>query len=302
VGEQIVDLNRADTQIPRMLRQFIESGAAGLDRAQRVLDTLGSVPEGAIVARSETTLRAPWPERRIACAGGNYGRHLLGMWGARYTGQNATIGQAEDDARKAGQWGFWKVPDECAADGDTIPWPSGCEYLDYEGEAAIVFGKRGKGITADQIDQYVWGITLLNDWSIRDARSPGGGVGTVSYSLPKNFEHSTSLGPSIVVGELSWQDVPVTTKVNDEVRQNFSSSEMIWGFGELAEYISRTMPFVPGDIFAGGTSAGTAADLTGVNFSGIDPRPKDFFLKPGDVVEVSSPKIGTLRNQVVDSA
>jgi 2-keto-4-pentenoate hydratase/2-oxohepta-3-ene-1,7-dioic acid hydratase in catechol pathway len=61
------------------------------------------------------------------------------------------------------------------------------------------------------------------------------------------------------------------------------------------------MPFVPGDIFAGGTSAGTAADLTGVNFADIDPRPKDFFLKPGDVVEVSSPKIGTLRNQVVGS-
>jgi 5-carboxymethyl-2-hydroxymuconate isomerase len=121
----------------------------------------------------------------------------------------------------------------------------------------------------------------------------------ISYNLQKNFERSTSLGPCIVVGELQPQNVTVQTRINGELRQDYSTSEMIWGFGELAEYISRTVPFVPGDLFAGGTSVGTAADLTAVRFPGARTRPKELFLKVGDTVEVSSPQIGSITNQIV---
>ena len=72
---------------------------------------------------------------------------------------------------------------------------------------------------------------------------------------------------------------------------------MVFSFADVLEYLSRDFTFVPGDVIAGGTAAGTAADKTVRLPDGT--RPKDLFLKVGDVVEVSSPQIGTLRNRIV---
>ena len=199
-------------------------------------------------------------------------------------------------AKEGGQWGFWKVPDTVAATNDEIPFPKRARYLDYEGEPAIILGKRGKDIPAEHIDEYVWGITLFHDWSIRDRRSAAPVPG-VSYNLNKNFDRSTSMGPCIVVGELDHRNIDVETRVNGEVRQRYNTREMIWPFGEILEYLSQDFTFVPGDVIAAGTSAGTAADRTRLRPDGT--RPLDFFLKVGDMVEVSSPQIGTLLNRIV---
>ena len=70
------------------------------------------------------------------------------------------------------------------------------------------------------------------------------------------------MGPCIVVGDLDHRNVNVETRINGEVRQSYNTKEMIWSFGEVLEYLSRDFSFVPGDVIAGGTSAGTAADMS----------------------------------------
>jgi 2-keto-4-pentenoate hydratase/2-oxohepta-3-ene-1,7-dioic acid hydratase in catechol pathway len=159
---------------------------------------------------------------------------------------------------------------------------------------AIVIGKRGKNIPADRIDEYVWGVTLFHDWSIRD----GGPLNKpISYNLAKNFDGSASMGPCIVVGEVDHRNVNVETRINGEVRQSYNTNEMIWPFGEVLEFLSRDFTFVPGDVIAGGTSAGTAADMSRRQTEGA--KSPNLFLKIGDVAELSSPQIGRLSNRIV---
>ncbi|HEU4340758.1 MAG TPA: fumarylacetoacetate hydrolase family protein, partial [Candidatus Binatia bacterium] len=252
-GERVIDLNRAfasylreqrgesnaqaraDERIPVRLEEFIGLGAEALEDADRAIQHVVESGAGlaAIVHNANSVkLHAPWPGRRIACVGGNYAAHLAGMWAGRpgVTGDLAQIGQV---AKEEGQWGFWKTPDEVAGPDDEIPYPKRTARFDYEGEVAIVIGKRGKDIPADRIDEYVWGITLFHDWSIRDAGSSGPQGRPISYNLAKNFDGSTSIGPCIVVGELDHRNVNVETRINGEVRQRYNTQEMIWPFGEV---------------------------------------------------------------------
>src|SRR5262245_23981826 len=299
VGDAVVDLNRASPQLPARLLTFIEAGAPALEVAKRVIDQFGHAApgqDGVIQALGSVQLHAPWPERRIACVGGNYAQHLLGMWANRLGKTDITVEEIAREAKKAGHWGFWKVPAEVAGPNDTIPFPKRVTYFDYEGEVSIIIGKRGKNIPAGKINEYVWGVTLFHDWSIRDG---GGTDRMVSYNLQKNFDGAVSMGPCIVVGETHQQEIDVETRVNGVVRQSYSTKEMIWDFGEVLEYLSQDFTFVPGDVIAGGTSAGTAADKSRRGPDG--KRPLDLFLKIGDTVEVSSPKIGVLANIIVAS-
>lgn len=299
LGDKLIDLNRASARLPAQLLNLIEAGAPALEEARHVIEQFGkdsSSGDGVVYALSDMQLHAPWPERRIACVGGNYAAHLLGMWANRLGKTDISVEEVAREAKKAGQWGFWKVAAEVAGPSGTIPFPKRVTYFDYEGEVAIVIGKRGKNIPASKINEYVWGVTLFHDWSIRD----GGGIDrAVSYNLQKNFDGAASIGPCIVVGETDPQDVDVETRVNGVVRQSYNTKEMIWDFGEVLEYLSQDFTFVPGDVIAGGTSAGTAADKSRRGPDG--KRPLDLFLKVGDTVEVSSSKIGALSNKIVAS-
>ena len=142
IDEKVIDLNhglarflrekgdaKADeqalTRLPARLLSFIESGAAGLEEARRVIDQFAGIApsddrgEPKVVHKaSEVKLHAPWPERRIACVGGNYAAHLAGMWANRLGKTDVSIEQITEEAKKAGQWGFWKVPAEVAGPDD----------------------------------------------------------------------------------------------------------------------------------------------------------------------------------------
>ncbi len=292
-GDRIIDLNRVDAKIPARLDTFIEGGKQVLDLAQAALAKAGG---DAVHKASAVKLKAPWPGKRLAMVGGNYADHLAGMNRNLGHGGAVTVEDAHKAAREAGHWGFWKVAAEVPGPTDEVPFPRYAKYVDYEGEAAIIIGKRGKNIKASEIKDYIWGVTLVNDWSIRDpsamaTRRP------MSYNLAKNFDGSTTLGPCLLVGELDAENIDVETKVNGQVRQKFNSKDMIFKFGEVLEYLSRDFTFVPGDIISGGTAVGTAADQSKPLPDGT--KPLDLFLKIGDVVEVSSPKIGSLKNKMV---
>jgi len=288
-GDRIVDLNATDPQLPASLLKFIEAGDAALERARAAV-ARAKVSHAANAVR----LHAPWPGRRIACVGGNFADHLLGMDINIRGIADSTLETTLARARDAGQWGFWKVPLDAAGPDDELPYPQQTQRLDYEGELAIVIGKGGKRIAAERVHEHIWGVTLLNDVSIRDGGFVPRGI---SYNLWKNFDGSTALGPCIVVGELDPANVDVQTRVNGDLRQSYNTRDMIFPFGEVLAFLSTDITFAPGDMISGGTAAGTAADSSKIRPDGT--LPPERFLKPGDVVTVSSPQIGDLTNRIV---
>jgi 2-keto-4-pentenoate hydratase/2-oxohepta-3-ene-1,7-dioic acid hydratase in catechol pathway len=293
VENKIVDLNKADSSLPANLADFIAAGRPAIAKAKKAL----AKPKASAVKPAKgTKLHAPWAGKRIAMVGGNYPDHLAkmnaNMHGLPFTEES--IAKANSEARQRGHWGFWKVLDRLSNATDNVPFPKRTQYLDFEGEVAIVIGKKGKDIPASKVKDYVWGVTLVNDWSIRDGR---GTPRTMSYNTAKNFDGSCTMGPCIVVDEVDFNNVDCETRVNGELRQQFNTRNMIFNFGEVLEFLSQDFTFVPGDVISGGTAQGTAADSTKNNADGT--KPKDLFLKKGDVVEVSSPQIGSVKNKLV---
>jgi acylpyruvate hydrolase len=153
---------------------------------------------------------------------------------------------------------------------------------------AIVIGKRGRDIGREDALPYIWGYTLHNDWSARDNVSFG-----PDFMHSKNFDTSATIGPWIVVNEgLDAQDIPIECRVNGEVRQSGNTKSMVHDFAAFIHHLSADTTLYPGDLISSGTPKGTAIDSS-------RQHPDTLFVKPGDVVEVSSSLIGTIRNEVV---
>ena len=299
-GDVVVDLAKASSKLKPDLLSLIEGGDEALREAERVVGAAGTTPNSArgVYALGEVQLHAPHvPGARIACAGGNFADHAAAM--AQRTGKNEMasldLKAIGERLRAAGIWGFWKVGRDAAGPGADIIYPARTHRLDYEAELAIVFGKRAKDVKAGDLKPYVWGVTLFGDWSIRDGTEA---AHPLKFGMAKNFDGSFSVGPCIVVGEgIDEANVDIETFVNGERRQQFNTSAMILSFGEYLEYLSADFTFYPGDMIAGGTAKGTAADSSPRSADGkVSP---DLFLKAGDRVEMRSPQIGSLAAQIV---
>ena len=295
-------LEMAEVVVPSELSRLIEGGSRTLDAVQTTLDYLFDQAQDKFGPRGETLvhpaadvrLHAPRPNNaRIACAGGNFADHAAGM-AVRMRGRPYE-GDAYQEIRNTGFWGFWKLGREIVGPDSELIYPDRCNRLDYEGEIAIVLGKRGVDLKPSQLRDYVWGVTMLADWSIRAPRELPGGP--LNFNFPKNFDTSCSMGPCIAVGEADPTNIDMETLVNGECRQRFNTRDMVFTFGEYLEYLSRDFTLYPGDIISGGTAAGTAADSSELlpDKSSAPER----FLKPGDLVEMRSPSIGSLNTRVV---
>jgi 2-keto-4-pentenoate hydratase/2-oxohepta-3-ene-1,7-dioic acid hydratase in catechol pathway len=151
---------------------------------------------------------------------------------------------AHQEIRNAGFWGFWKLGREIVGPDGELIYPERCNRLDYEGEIAIVLGKRGVDLKPSQLKDYVWGVTMLADWSIRAPREISGGP--LNLGFPKNFDSSCSMGPCIAVGEADPTNVDMETLVNGERRQQFNTRDMVFTFGEYLEYLSRPLHALSG--------------------------------------------------------
>ncbi len=290
----------ADALAPSELGRFIQGGARALDMTEMALDYLfdaaatrvGLDDQPLIFDTDAVTLHAPRAAgARVACAGGNFADHSQAMAQRRAErGEPAEqIGDPRERVRSRGIWGFWKVDRDSVGHNGRVIYPARASWLDYEGELAVVFGKNGKDIRAEDAEDYIWGITLLGDWSIRLDAEPG----PLKFAMQKNFDTCCSIGPCILVGERPSLEIEIETSVNGEVRQTFNAGTMVFSYGEYMEHLSRDFTFYPGDLLSGGTGAGTAADSSP---TGADGKPSpDRFLKPGDVVEITTPSIGTLR-------
>lgn len=297
-------ITMAAALVPPDLARFIEGGPQVLEDVHKALDYLfgaqaqnqvGPRGEKIVYQPNEVRIHAPKPVgARVACAGGNFADHQMAMAAKFGDAGNITPGDAAASLRKRGMWGFWKVEREAAPPDGNVIYPAVTKRLDYEGELAIVLGKAGKDIKAADVRQYIWGVTLFFDWSIRDMHEPNA---PLKFAMQKNFDTCHSIGPCIVVGEVDPFNTEVETILNGERRQHFNTRDMVFSFGDFMEFLSRDFTLYPGDIISGGTAAGTAADS-----SPLLPDhtfPPDRFLKPGDTVEVRSQGIGSLRAHIV---
>lgn len=282
----------ADALVPSDLLRLIEGGPAAIENAQKALDYLSSQAQDRKDPRGETLIHAPGSVSihaprprgtRMACAGSNFTTHRERM--TKRSGR---------DVRAPFIWGFWKITNDPAEPDGDVTYPARCDRLDYEGELAIILSKRGKDLHPKDLKDFVWGVTLFCDWSIRSPREP---LGPMNFAAPKNFDTSYSLGPCIAVGEADPANVDIETLVNGQRRQFHNTRDMTFSFAEYLEYLSRDLTLYPGDLICSGTGEGTAADASPVLADGS--QAPDLFLKPGDTVEVKSPAIGTLSARIV---
>ncbi len=293
---------------PCSLEAFIQLGEQALSGAREAIEYLtnragdheGIRGEQLVFAVDQTRLHAPLASRgaKLCMAGANYADHLFDMMHAQ--DPSVTMEQVKQRSRERGIGGFWKLAALAADPGQDVAYPAKTQWLDYEGEVAVVIGKSVRDAKASDLAGCIWGYTLQNDWSARDQRDNV--VGTLSMNLMKNWDGAVSIGPVISVGEIEDpQDVQFQTCVNGEVRQSGNTRDMTFGFAEYLEYVTRDITFQPGDMIAAGTCKGTAMDST-PRVEGGGFASEKLFLKVGDVVEVSSPSIGTLRNRIVARA
>jgi 2-keto-4-pentenoate hydratase/2-oxohepta-3-ene-1,7-dioic acid hydratase in catechol pathway len=162
--------------------------------------------------------------------------------------------------------------------------PAASEKYDFEGELAVIIGKRARQVSREDALSYVAGFTCFNDGSVRDFQRHSG-----QFTPGKNFVASGSIGPWMTTRD-EIEDpaaLRLTTRLNGEVVQQESTGELIFGIAELIEYITIWTELMPGDVIATGTPGGVGAGRT-----------PPLWMQPGDRVEVEISGIGTLSNEV----
>jgi 2-keto-4-pentenoate hydratase/2-oxohepta-3-ene-1,7-dioic acid hydratase in catechol pathway len=163
--------------------------------------------------------------------------------------------------------------------------PSFVTRLDYEAELAVVMGKETKKITEENALDSVFGYMILHDVSARDIQFKD-----KQFTRGKGIDTFAPCGPWITTKDevADPQNLQIMTKVNEEVRQNSSSSNMVIPVRRIISALSKTMTLEPGDIISTGTPAGVAMSMK---------EPK--YLKDGDVVEITIEKLGMIKNRIV---
>jgi 2-keto-4-pentenoate hydratase/2-oxohepta-3-ene-1,7-dioic acid hydratase in catechol pathway len=169
---------------------------------------------------------------------------------------------------------FLKPTTAMIPDGGIILRPGGYERVDYEGELGVVIGRRAQRVSRDQALSVVDGFTIVNDVTVRDLQKKDG-----QWTRAKGFDTFAPIGPRIV-GGLDPSNLRIATAVNGQIKQDSSTSDLIFDVPTLIAFVTLHMTLEPGDIISTGTPAGVGN------------------LTVGDVVEVTIEGIGTLRNTV----
>jgi 2-keto-4-pentenoate hydratase/2-oxohepta-3-ene-1,7-dioic acid hydratase in catechol pathway len=206
-------------------------------------------------------LLAPVVPRKIVCIGRNYRDHA------------AELGNEVPKEPLL----FLKAPSAVIAPEETIRIPEQSQRVDFEGELAVVIGRRASQIGSDEpVAPYIRGYTIVNDVTARDLQKSDG-----QWSRAKGFDTFCPVGP-LVTDEIDLRaGVTVETRLNGELKQQGHTGDLIFSIDYLLRYITAAMTLYPGDLIPTGTPAG------------VGP------MQPGDRVEVSISGIGTLSNPVI---
>src|SRR5713226_8124522 len=214
------------------------------------------------IAMEEAILLPPVTPSKIVCVGRNYREHA------------AELGNEVP----AEPLLFFKPPSSLLATEEPIRRLKLSQRVDYEGELAVVIGKKCYKVGADEdVRPYILGYTCLNDVTARDLQNKDG-----QWTRAKGFDTFCPVGPLITDEIDPWAGIEVETRVNGELRQQGITRDFIFPLEVIVRNISQVMTLLPGDLIATGTPKGVGPVVA------------------GDVIEVSVQGVGTLRNPVVD--
>ena len=257
VGNGLVDLKRRG--VATTLRELLDRSSLPL-----AADFADEAPDFTL---DDVLLLPVIPDpAKIICVGINYLAHAA----------EGNRSVPEDPAL------FLRTTQSIVGSGSGVVLPRVSSHYDYEGELALVIGRRGRHITASEASGYIAGYCCFNDGSVRDYQS---------HSLPvgKNFEKSGACGPWLVTpDEAGPGPFDLTTRVNGEIRQHVSTDQMVYPIADVIAYASRFTELLPGDIIATGTPSGVGAR-----------RSPPQWLAAGDRIEIEISRLGLLRNTVV---
>jgi 2-keto-4-pentenoate hydratase/2-oxohepta-3-ene-1,7-dioic acid hydratase in catechol pathway len=284
----ILDLDAALALAPALgqapfgsLHELIGRGAAALEAIRRLLRMVASGElDAAKVPVDEARVLAPIPRtaKNVFCVGRNYVEHIAE--GAR--AQRIALDLPEFPVF------FSKPPTTVIGPGDAIPVQVEVSTkIDYEVELAVVIGRRGRNIKASEAFDHVFGYTIVNDVTARDLQRRHGG----QFLKGKGLDGSCPMGPAIVTRDeiADPGQLAIRLWVNDELRQDGNTRDMIFPIAELIASLSEGLTLEPGDLLATGTPSG-------VGYAMSEPQ----FLKGGDVVKCEIEGIGRLVNPVTE--
>ncbi len=206
---------------------------------------------------------------KIVCVGMNYRSHI-----------------SEQDGRFPDKPVlFCKAGTSLIKNNEDIVCPEEVSELDYEVELAVIIGKKAKDIRVEDINNYIYGYTIMNDVTARDVQKKEG-----QWFRAKSFDTFAPVGPDIISAAYITDPNNINLKsyVNGELRQDSSTSDMIFGVYELVSFISRSMTLEEGDLISTGTPAGVGAFMK-----------QKSFLKDGDIITCHIDYIGDLVNKVI---
>lgn len=260
----VFDLARAQPQLPTEMIAFLQAGDAAMTMVRYAV---AQADERFLIPPSDVTLLAPLPRPgKIICIGHNYHGHT-----------SATLPTHPDI--------FAKLSNVVIGAHQPIIITRTSNKVDYEGELAVVIGKRCKYVAQAHALDIVAGYTIFNDVTARDFQSR-----TSQWMLGKSFDTYGPMGPAIVTKD----EIPdpgnleLSLTLNGQVMQHSNTNQLIFSIPYLIECITQAITLEPGDIISTGTPSGIGASL----------KPP-VFLKPGDEVRVRIEKIGELINPVV---
>lgn len=262
--EAYVGLTEGDNAYPGDLSALLEKGGRALVDAGETLRRAGEA-----VALDQVDVLTPVVPEKIICVGLNYADH-------------AAESKMEVPAFPTL---FSRFASSLVGPYDPIDLPTVSSSLDYEGELAVIIGKRGRYIGRDAALDHVAGYAVFNDATIRDYQRR-----TTQWLIGKNFDGSGPFGPAMVTADelpSGAAGLKIETRLNGEVMQRSSTDQLIFDVAALIMAASEAMTLEPGDVIITGTPAGVGAAQT-------PPR----FMVAGDVCEVEIERIGTIRNEV----
>lgn len=252
-------------QFVQMIIEMDLFHAETFDELFETLKKLRSIED--LVIRDEVRFTVPIVRpQKIICVGRNYRDHAREL----------------DNPVPEEPIIFCKSPSAMIASGEKIRIPAGIGSVHHEGELAIVVGKTASKISASKAFEFIAGYTILNDVTARDLQKKYKDQG-LPWFLAKSFDTFCPIGPYIVPANAlkNPQDLQIKVEVNNEVRQDGNTKDMITPIADLIAYISKFLTLVEGDIIATGTPAGVSA------------------LKKGDRVSIEISEMGKLENSVV---
>lgn len=261
-GEEIIDLAAAASELPTEMCAFLAAGPSALAAARSA-----DGPRLAVAAvRLESPLLRP---PKILAVGLNYADHI------------AETGMETPEIPMI----FNKQSTSIVGPGADVHVPKVSKLLDYEGELAVVIGRRCRHVPKDRARDVIAGYTIANDVSVRDWQ-----MRVRTMTMGKSFDTHCPLGPAIVTGdEFEPSGHELKTTINGELRQHSNTKELIFDCFDLVEHMSTAFTLEPGDIISTGTPSGVAAAM----------KPP-VWLKAGDAMRVEIEGLGALENPVVD--